>query len=84
MKKLLFLILVLFTANIAFSQITTNVSLKCQVYASSGTAPTFNIQSLVSDELSKYDGSSVAAGDKLFIIDGSECYELHISSVTLG
>lgn len=84
MKKLLFLILVLFTANVAFSQITTNVSLKCQVYASSGTAPTFNIQSLVSDELSKYDGSSVAAGDKLFIIDGSECYELHISSVTLG
>ena len=84
MKKLLFLILVLFTANIAFSQIATNVSLKCQIYTSSGTAPTFNVQSLVSDELSKYDGSSVAAGDKLFIIDGSECYELHISSVTLG
>lgn len=84
MKKLLFLILLLFTVNITFSQITTNVSLKCQIYASSGTAPTFNVQSLVSDELSKYDGSSVAAGDKLFIIDGSECYELHISSITLG
>lgn len=84
MKKLLFLILVLFTVNITFSQINTNVSLKCQIYASSGTAPTFNVQSLVSDELSKYDGSSVAAGDKLFIIDGSECYELHISSITLG
>lgn len=84
MKKLLFLILVLFTANVVFSQITTNVSLKCQVYASSGTAPTFNIQSLVSDELSKYDGSNVAAGDKLYVIEGSECYELHISSVSSG
>ncbi len=84
MKKLLFLILVLFTANIAFSQITTNVSLKCQVYASSGTAPTFNVQSIVSDELSKYDGSNVAAGDKLYVIEGSECYELHISSVSSG
>ena len=84
MKKLLFLILVLFTANVAFSQITTNVSLKCQIYASSGTAPTFNVQSIVSDELSKYDGSNVSAGDKLYVIEGSECYELHISSVSSG
>lgn len=84
MKKILFFLVLLFAVNTVFSQISTNVSLKCQIYSSSGTAPTFNVQSLVSDELSKYDGSSVAAGDKLFIIDGSECYELHISSVTLG
>lgn len=84
MKKLIFLILLLFAANVAFSQITTNVSLKCQVYATSGTAPVFNIQSIVADELSKYDGSDVSAGDKLYVIEGSECYELHISSVTLG
>ncbi len=81
MKNIIFLLTFMLLSINVFSQIATRTAVKAQVYTSSGTSPNFNVEILTSDDLSKFDATSVATGDFLYVIDGSDCYELVIDSV---
>ena len=83
MKKIIFLIAVLaaLLSCSANAQITTRTSLLTNVQSSTGSGPAFTILAICTDELSKYNATDVVVGNKLFVLDGSECYELTVDSI---
>jgi len=81
MKRLIILLTLSLISIVSYAQINTRTALRAQVYSSSGTSPNFNVQILTADDLSKFDATNVSKNDLLYVIDGSNCWELRIDTV---
>lgn len=85
MKKILILLLIVFASLIGCStleaQMTTRPGMQFAVQSSTGSGPKFTVLGITSDELSKYNATDVIVGDKVYVLDGSECYELTVDSI---
>lgn len=60
-----------------------NVALKYQIMSpgSTGTSPNFTVSGYVGDDLSRWDATSVAVGDSLYVLDGPELYVFVVSNI---
>ncbi len=83
MKKILFLLLFISCFYTVFSQTgaSLNLAVKFQIQSSAGSSPNFVVSGFVSDDLSRWDATSVSVGDSLYVLDGSEIYVLYIDNI---
>ncbi len=85
MKNLLYFLLVVIASMLGCvtleAQMTTRPGMNFAVQSSVGSGPKFTVLGITSDELSKYNATDVVVGDKVYVLDGSECYELTVDSI---
>jgi len=85
MKNLLYFLLVVIASMLGCvtleAQMTTRPGMQFAVQSSTGSGPKFTVLGITSDELSKYNATDVVVGDKVYVLDGSECYELTVDSI---
>ncbi len=84
MKKILFFILMLYGIGL-WGQVglPLNTAIKFQISnpGSSGTNPNFTVSGFVSDDITRWDATSVAIGDSLYVLDGSELFVFVITDI---
>lgn len=66
-----------------YGQITSRTALQCNVQSSVGNGP-FTVFATLQDNTSRYNAADVVVGDKLFVLDGYNCYALHVDSILLA
>lgn len=75
----------LLIGSICYGQIglPLNVAVKYQISnpGSSGTSPNFTVSGFVTDDLTRWDATSVHIGDSLYVLDNSEVYVFVVASI---
>lgn len=81
MRILITILFILTTFFVVNAQVPTSFRGTLNIYQSSGTAPNYEIRGIFNDTQSAYTSDSVDVGDVIYLLDGSNCVALTVSSI---